>query len=135
MSGFISVREEVLDRMVEEARRTPRQECCGLLAGQGGVITAAFPAVNVLASATAFEIAPEELFRLFREMRAAGLDFLGIYHSHPEGDNSPSSRDVERAYYPDVAYFIVSPQRSAPQPIRAFSISNGRVSELAIEPA
>ncbi len=44
-----------------------------------------------------------------REMRAAGLDLLGIYHSHPNGKNEPSQRDIERAYYPDAAYFVVSP--------------------------
>ena len=40
-----------------------------------------------------------------REMRAAGLELLGIYHSHPNGENEPSPRDVELAYYPEAAYF------------------------------
>ncbi len=43
-----------------------------------------------------------------REIRAAGLELLGIYHSHPTGENKPSARDIERAYYPEAAYFIVS---------------------------
>ena len=60
--------------------------------------------------ATQYEIAPAELFQMMREIRGAGLQLLGIYHSHPHGANEPSRTDVERAYYPDAAYFIISPQ-------------------------
>ena len=132
MSPSVPVKKEVLQRMLEEARATPTLECCGLLAGREGAISAIFPAANMLASATAYEIAPRELFRIFREMRAAGLEHLGIYHSHPRGDNVPSARDLEQAYYPDVAYFIVSPTPDAAQPVCAFTIREGRVAELRI---
>ncbi len=114
--------------MAEEAGRTPAQECCGLLAGREGVISEIFPARNVLASATEFEIAPAELFRIFRAMREAGLEHMGIYHSHPRGPAVPSPRDVERAFYPEAAYFILSPEA-----VRAFWIREGRVVELEIE--
>lgn len=133
MAGLIRVQGEILDRLVDEARRVPEQECCGLLGGRDAVISAIFPARNALASPSAFEIAPEELFPLFRQLRLAGLEHLGIYHSHPAGDNSPSPRDIERAYYPEVAYFILSPSPGAPQAIRAFAIRDGRVAELTIE--
>ena len=108
-------------------------EACGLLAGIDGIITRAFPAANSLASATAYEIAPEELFRLMKEIRAAGLQMIGIYHSHPRGDNSPSSSDISCAYYPDAAYFIISPQPDACQPVRAFAIRGGNFTELEIQ--
>ena len=133
MAGVIRVRAEVLERLVAEARRSPGEECCGLLAGREEAITAVFPARNALASPTAFEIAPEELFRLFREMRAAGLEHLGIYHSHPAGGNAPSARDIESAYYPEAAYFIVSPAQGEARAVRAFSIRDARVTELRIE--
>lgn len=119
--------------MKEEARRFPEQECCGLLGGRDAEISTIFPARNALASATAFEIAPEELFLLFRKMRAAGLEHLGIYHSHPAGDNSPSPRDIESAYYPEAVYFIASPVPGVQRPVRAFSIQNNCVRELTIE--
>ena len=133
MSESVRIRREVLERMLAEARRTPHGECCGLLAGRDGVITAIFPAGNALASDTAFEIAPAELFRLFREIRAAGLEHLGIYHSHPAGPNAPSARDIEHAFYPDAAYFILSPLLDAPHPIRAFRIRDGAASDLEIK--
>jgi proteasome lid subunit RPN8/RPN11 len=119
--------------MVECAQKNPAEECCGLLAGRDGVIARMFQATNASSRrATAYEIAPEELFALMRQIRAAGLELLGIYHSHPAGENAPSAADVERAYYSDAAYFILSPRREARNPIRAFSIRDGRVSELDI---
>ncbi len=133
MEHVVRIRREVVSHMVEEVRCDPSLESCGLLGGRGGVISAIFPAQNSLASPSEFEIAPAELFRMFRELRASRLDHLGIYHSHPAGDNAPSTRDIERAFYPDVAYFVVSPLPDAPRPVRAFSIREGRVTELAIK--
>src|SRR6202049_5230964 len=113
MADPVRVRAEILKEMLLRARSEPEIECCGLLAGRDGVITQMFPAANALASATAYEIAPQELFCALREMRAAGLELLGIYHSHPAGENRPSARDIERAFYPDAAYFILSPLPAA----------------------
>jgi [CysO sulfur-carrier protein]-S-L-cysteine hydrolase len=115
-------------------QRIPDQECCGLLAGYKGVITRALSATNAaIAPATSYEIALPELFQLMREIRDAGLEMLGIYHSHPNGKNEPSPRDIAWAYYPDVAYFIISPLPEAPRPVRAFSIRDGGVTELEIQ--
>jgi proteasome lid subunit RPN8/RPN11 len=133
MSGTVRIRKEVLARLQQEALRLKREECCGLLAGRDGVITHMFPAANALASATTYEIAPPEVFFILREMRAAGIEMLGIYHSHPAGENRPSTRDIERAFYPDAAYFILSPLPASSQPVRAFSIRDARAAELDIE--
>jgi len=118
--------------MLRHARRQPGAECCGLLAGHGGIITAIFPTENALASPNAYEIAPRELFALFRRMREEHFEHLGIYHSHPTGENKPSARDIEQAFYPEAAYFIISPQRDSAKPIRAFSIRQGSALELEI---
>ena len=120
--------------MLDHAHDASHEECCGLLAGRGNLITHVLAAENVAEKrSVAYEIAPRELFRFMRKMRSAGLDFLGIYHSHPQGENYPSPRDLECAYYPDVAYFIVSPSNDAAQPIRAFAILDGRATELAVQ--
>lgn len=133
MDGVIQVQAGILERLRAEAVRNPKEECCGLLAGSAGVITEVFPARNALSSAIAYEISPEELFATFRAMRAAHLQHLGIYHSHPASENVPSPRDIEQAYYPDVAYFIISPSSSWPHAIRAFFIRAGAVTEVAIK--
>ncbi len=112
---------------------------CGFIAGRGGVITCALPATNAASDpAVAYEIAPHELFRLMHEIRVARLELLGIYHSHPNGENEPSPSDLAQAFYPDAAYFIISPRAvsmsgGAAQPVRAFSIRDGRATELNME--
>lgn len=121
------------DELLEEARRALPNECCGLLAGRGRKVTRLFRAANALASPTAYEIRPRELFALFRRMREEKLELVGIYHSHPTGENLPSGRDRERAYYPETPYVIVSPRASAAQPARAFLLSEGSVQELPVD--
>ena len=132
MSQEIRMRAEIVDEMLRHARSEPQMECCGLLAGIDGVITKMFPAKNALASPTAYEVAPQELFPLFRQMREEGLEHLGIYHSHPVTENFPSPRDIELAAYPYQAYFILSPLPAAPNPVRAFFIREGNIEELEI---
>jgi proteasome lid subunit RPN8/RPN11 len=133
MGDVIRVRREVLNRLLDEAHREPTLECCGLLAGRDGTIERVLPAPNVLASPSAYELAPGDLFQLMREIRAAELEMMGIYHSHPTGDNYPSPRDIERAYYPDAVYFIVSSGQKARRPVRAFAICDGSVRERSVE--
>lgn len=118
--------------MLSHARAEAPLECCGLLAGHNGVISEIFPAKNALASNTAYEIAPAQLFEIFRTLRARQLDLLGIYHSHPQSENAPSPADIAGANYPDTPYFIISLLPGAEIPIRAFQISDWRVTELTI---
>lgn len=133
-SNAVRVRREILVKMQEEAAKTPAQECCGLLAGRDGVISEIFRARNAHANpATGYEIAPRELFQLMREMRAHDLQLLGIYHSHPRGENRPSPTDIGQAFYPDTLYVILSPLPGTPQPIRAFLICDGEATEMTIE--
>jgi proteasome lid subunit RPN8/RPN11 len=136
MNSSIRVPKAIVDEMIAQARREPDCECCGLLAGRDGAIARIYPAANAAANpATSYEIAPKEIFERMRAMRAAGMEMLGIYHSHPNGKNEPSPRDVERAYYSEAIYFIVSPREDAKCAVRAFSIREGRVEELEILPS
>jgi proteasome lid subunit RPN8/RPN11 len=129
----IRVQDAVLFALQAHAQGAPEHERCGLLAGRDGVITLVLHAHNIAGDpATQYEIAPAELFQLMREIRSTGLQLLGIYHSHPHGANQPSRTDIARAYYPGAAYFIISPQPDVENPVRAFSIRDGEVSELRI---
>lgn len=134
MSEAIKIRGGTLAQISSHARSRAAEECCGLLAGRDGQITRVFSATNAASDpATSYEIAPKELFQLMREIRAAELELLGIYHSHPAGVNEPSARDIEQAYYPAAAYFILSPREGGEQNVRAFTIRDGRAEELRIQ--
>ena len=133
MVEVIRIKNEALKQMTDHILQEPRLECCGLLAGSCRVITRVITTANAMASAAEYAIAPKELFQSMREIREAGLEFMGIYHSHPTGDNRPSARDIDQAYYSDVAYFILSPQKDTAKPVRAFSIRDGKTSELEVQ--
>jgi proteasome lid subunit RPN8/RPN11 len=136
MKRAVRSRRKVFGQLLEHARRQPHRECCGILAGQDNVITRAFPAKNVAADPVRnYVIAPQEIVRLMGEFRERRLEFLGIYHSHPNWlhANEPSLKDIALAYYSEAIYFIVTPRPYATTPVRAFSIQDGRVTELEIQ--
>jgi proteasome lid subunit RPN8/RPN11 len=138
MGEFVRIVQSVLDEISAQAARYPQIECCGLLGGRDGMITSIYPAANVLASGTAYEIAPKDLFRIMRQMRTDDVKLMGIYHSHPTGDNSPSPTDIARAFYLGAIHFIASPitcpgGRPPTSALRAFEIREGMVTELRIE--
>ncbi len=133
MDDLVRIKRGIFDRLLAEARANPNIECCGLLAGCDAVISAILPAKNALQSPKAYEIAPQELFDLFRRIRSEELEHLGIYHSHPNGENDPSPLDIERSFYPDTAYLIISMLPAASRPIRAFRIVEGQARELSLQ--
>jgi proteasome lid subunit RPN8/RPN11 len=136
MKRAVRSRRKVYGQLLEHARRQPHRECCGILAGRDGLITQAFPAKNVAADPVRnYEIAPKEIVRLMGQLRKRRLEFLGIYHSHPNwlDTNEPSPKDIALAYYSEATYFIVTPQPYATTPIRAFSIRDGHAMELEIQ--
>jgi proteasome lid subunit RPN8/RPN11 len=69
------------------------------------------------------------------ELRRRLLEFLGIYHSHPNwrDTNEPSPKDLALAHIAEAICFIVTPRPYATTPIRAFSIRGGRAMELEIQ--
>ena len=136
MKRTIRSRRKVFGQLLKHARRHPHRECCGILAGQGGLITQAFPAENVAVDpARNYEIAPKEIVRLMAKIRERRLEFLGIYHSHPNWmeANEPSPKDINLAYYSEAIYFIITPRPYAATPVRAFSIRDGLATELEIQ--
>src|SRR6202161_539942 len=136
MNRAVRSRRKIYGQLLEHARRQPHRECCGILAGQDDVITRAFPANNVAADPVRnYEIAPKEIVRLMGELRERRLEFLGIYHSHPNwlDVNEPSSKDIALADYSEAIYFIVTPRPYATTPVRTFSIRDGHAMELEIQ--
>ena len=134
MSRSIRIRREVVSIVLAHALSLPSEEVCGFLAGCEGTITRAFAAKNTATNPPrAYDVTPKEIVEKMREIREANLEFLGIYHSHPNSANEPSPTDIELAAYPNAAYFILLPQANAVQPVRAFSIRDGIVDELKIE--
>jgi len=136
MERAVRSRRKVLGQLLAHARRHPHRECCGILAGQNDVITRAFPAKNGAADPIRnYVITSREIVRLTAEFRERWLEFLGIYHSHPYwlDANEPSPKDIALAGYSEAIHLIVTPRPYAARPVRAFSIQDGRATELTIQ--
>ncbi len=127
----LSVDSGILEEVVTHARNRLPEEACGFLVGHASGVLRFIAAPNVLGSETAFEVEPQFLFDMFRQLRSSGEDLLAICHSHPKGPAVPSERDVADAHYPDCAHVIVSLAAPAPE-IRAYRIIGQEVLEMEL---
>jgi proteasome lid subunit RPN8/RPN11 len=97
----------VRDAVVAHAREETPRECCGILVGTSHAIVGAVRAANLSDSPSRFLIDPQDHIRARREARAAGLEIIGFYHSHPHSDAQPSATDLAEASYAGYLYLIV----------------------------
>jgi len=138
--------------MVAHARELDPYECCGLLAGKNGAASHQYRITNTVAKDTtalqvfegaqvkrlgdlvdttraevAFFMDPKEMLAAFKDMRERQIEITVIYHSHPRSPAIPSSTDIGLAYYPDVAYLIISLEHKSRPDIRAYWIQDRQV--------
>jgi proteasome lid subunit RPN8/RPN11 len=127
----LRVAADAHDVLLEEARAAYPNECCGVLGGRGETVERVYAVSNAASEPrTRYEMAPADLWAARCRARADGFEVLGFYHSHPRTPASPSTYDIERAYYPEAVYVIVGIE-SEPR-IRAFRIVAGRADEIAV---
>jgi proteasome lid subunit RPN8/RPN11 len=98
----------VREALIAHAQREAPNECCGLLIGKGQAVSDAHPARNKVASQTRFTINPADHFVAIRKARAAGLEVIGAYHSHPNSAALPSVSDLADAHEGAPVMLIVS---------------------------
>ena len=130
---------ETMRNHVESSRPL---EACGLLAGKDGMVRKVFLIANRAESRVKFRMDPIEQLRAFDQIEAAGLDLLGIFHSHPSGPEHISTTDIAEAAY-QVVQIIWSPsgnKSTGPdlQPehgwrARGFWIENGKYVEVTLQ--
>lgn len=119
--------------MIATCVRALPHEGCGLLVGTPeGVVTSVVPTINVAESARIYEIEPRALLRATREADAAGLEIIGVFHSHTHSDAYPSPTDVRQAPDPAWHYVLVSFRR-VPTVLRSYRIADGDVREEPID--
>jgi proteasome lid subunit RPN8/RPN11 len=129
-------------RLLNEAIRWAQaglpNEACGLLAApdiaeNGGVPTRFVGLANVAASPYRYLIDPDEQLRVMLDIDDANEVVWGIVHSHVASAPEPSATDIGLAAYPDALYLICS-LATEPPLVRAWSIRDGAVTEIVLEP-
>ena len=109
-------------------------EGCGLLGGRPGAeggaaeATRFYRSPNVAASSRVYTIDPLVHLRADRDAEDAGLEILGVVHSHTHTEPYPSPTDVEQAPDPAWHYVIVS-FRTGPPALRSYRIRDGAIAE------
>jgi [CysO sulfur-carrier protein]-S-L-cysteine hydrolase len=106
-------------------------EACGLLAGKNEQVEMAFGIPNAEQSPVRFRMEAGAQWRAFQHMESAGLDLLGIYHSHPNGPDHPSETDIAESMYP-AAQIILYKVKGRWQAC-AFQIEGGKANEIILE--
>lgn len=132
MVDKFQISRDLVDKMIAHAKSEAPREVCGMIGGHGFEAGAVYPTKNPDAGNMTYSIAPSEAFAVIRRMRDEGLDFIACYHSHPATEAYPSPTDRAKAGESDLIYAILSLRnREAPE-LRAFTIGQGEVGELAV---
>jgi len=96
--------EEVLQHLKEEFPL----EGCGILAGKKSKVKKLIKLTNTKKSSISYLADPWEQVKAFRDIEKEGFEMLAIYHSHPHTTPYPSKEDVDKAFYPETLYLIIS---------------------------
>ena len=129
----MKIRQEILDSIVAHAVEELPNECCGLLIGTPDLVEDAARARNIKRSRTRFQVEPADHFAAIRRARAAGLEIIGAYHSHPSGPSGPSETDRARLTDPAMFHVIVSLAHGT-RTVRAFRLADGNFIPLELVP-
>ena len=131
---MLAFRNGTFAAMIGHAYNGYPLEACGLLVGSGERVERFVACTNESASARIYSIPGRELLRAERSAEDAGLEIIGVFHSHTHTEPYPSPTDVEQAPDPGWHYVIVSLKRDAPE-TRSYRIVAGTISEerVAVE--
>ncbi len=121
---MLVIGRDVIDAIIEHARRDHPWEACGIVAGAIGSDRPDrwIPMDNVEQSTTFYRFDPTEQLRVWRELDDRDEEPIVIYHSHTETEAVPSRTDVAIAGYPDAHYLLVTTRDQDKDEFRSFRI-------------
>lgn len=129
----LKILNNIFEQMLRQAKAQAPIEACGILAGKDGLIEKLYKMTNIDQSSDHFMMVPKEQFKVAKDIRAAGLEMLAIYHSHPDSPARPSAEDIRLAVTPNVVYVIVSLQNRSYPYMKGFLIENANVAEVPVK--
>jgi proteasome lid subunit RPN8/RPN11 len=130
---MLELSRDAYTAMVAHAYDCLPEEACGLMAGDYGGSAAPrfYVCRNEAASSRVYTVDGRDFLRADREASAAGLDIVGVMHSHTHTDAYPSPTDVAQAVDPAWHYVIVSLKYEAPV-LRSYRIVDETITEEAV---
>ena len=128
----LQFQSEAMAAMTQDATKSFPHECCGFLLGQDSPshreIEEILEVDNRVESNAArrFAISPRDYMRAERRALAAGLQLIGVYHSHPSHPAVPSIHDL-RVALPTFSYAIVSMYADGLACIRSWQLNENQI--------
>ena len=129
---MISVPSNFVDEMIEHAVQENPNECCGILAGKDGLISALYRARNSTPSPYRYVMDPKDLMNAEKTSDELGQGLMAFYHSHTHSPAYPSETDTRMAVesgWVDFCYVLVSLEKEEPA-VKFYTIdANGKILE------
>ena len=95
----ILIPDSFLADLMQHANEESPYEACAILLGntdeETWQTTEIFLAENIDKSEINFTISNEQLLEGYKRAEEKGLDIVGIFHSHPKSEASPSDTDIK----------------------------------------
>jgi proteasome lid subunit RPN8/RPN11 len=134
ITTILRLNTQQLELLREEARRVHPVEACAILFGKTTprevTVKRVVTVPNVLKSTTRFEIDPKTFFDAFMQAEKDGLQFIGLFHSHP-APAYPSGVDVKfMRLWGDAVWLILS---STYDSFAAFQMIGSKVGEVTVK--
>ena len=132
---MLTIRRDLVDAMVEHARRDHPDEACGVIAGPLGSDRPErlVEMLNAERSPTFYRLDSGDQLKVWREMDAADEEPVVIYHSHTATEAYPSRTDISYASEPGAHYVLVSTRDPDQYELRSYRIIDGEVTEEPVE--
>ena len=122
----MTIDQDIIRQLIEQARRDAPEESCGYLLGTAdGIVAENYPMENIDHSSEHFSFAPKDQFAALRYSRSKGLKILANWHSHPASPSRPSQEDLRLANDPTIRYAILSLHEGIH--LNSFRILNGEI--------
>lgn len=96
-----------------------------------GKVLRCYPTRNAAASAKLYLVDPKDLLAADRDAEAAGMELMGVFHSHTHTDAYPSPTDIGQAPDPGWHYVLVSLRDTHPV-LRSYRIVEESVTEESV---
>ncbi len=131
---MLTLTPEVREEIVAHALRGLPNEACGLFAADKGTTQTHtfFPMANAAQSSTIYQLDGAEMMAVEGRADDAGIQIIGVMHSHTHTTAYPSPTDVAdaAAFDPFGSWHYIIVSLKDPEPvIRSYRIIDGEVTE------
>jgi proteasome lid subunit RPN8/RPN11 len=125
----MQIAPDLLQQIVDHARREAPYECCGYVVMDGERAVEVVEVENLERSALRFDMDSKAVLAMGQAMDDGGVV---IYHSHTRSEPRPSQTDLQfAANWPGVDWLIVGLKDSEPD-VRNWRIEDGKAVETEV---